>query len=60
MAIANTMRDQFYPNRTMRLSDEVWQALKEKRQLSGKSWNLFLRNLAGIKPKKPKEKKSHD
>jgi predicted CopG family antitoxin len=60
MAIAKTMRDQHYKNKTIRISDEVWQALKEKRQLSGKSWNLFLRNLIGLKAKKPKEKKSHD
>lgn len=60
MAIANTMRDKHYTNKTIRVSDEVWSALKDKRKLSGKSWNLFLRNLAGIKAKKPKENKTND
>jgi predicted HicB family RNase H-like nuclease len=34
-----------YPNRTIRLSDEVWEALKVAQKQSGKSWNQFIKQL---------------
>jgi hypothetical protein len=34
-----------YPVRTMRLSDEVWESLKVAQKESGKSWNLFIKEL---------------
>jgi len=44
MAIAMA-RDKHYPNRTIRLSDEVWEALKLAQKQSGKSWNQFIKHL---------------
>lgn len=43
-----------YPVRSMRLSDEVWDELKSAQKLSGKSWNLFMkeRNKKGNEPTK--------
>jgi predicted DNA-binding protein len=34
-----------YPVRSMRLSDEVWESLKVAQKHSGKSWNLFIKEL---------------
>jgi hypothetical protein len=31
-----------FPVRTLRASDEVWEAFKKKRSMSGKTWNGFL------------------
>jgi len=31
-----------YRVRTIRISDESWEKLKEKRRMSGLSWNLFI------------------
>jgi predicted CopG family antitoxin len=39
------MKDKEYPVRTIRISDEVWEELKEKRQQSKLSWNLFIKQL---------------
>jgi len=36
-----------YPVRSMRLSDEVWESLKVAQKESGKSWNLFIKELNG-------------
>jgi predicted HicB family RNase H-like nuclease len=36
-------RDKHYPNRTIRLSDEVWEQLKVAQKQSGKSWNQFIK-----------------
>jgi predicted CopG family antitoxin len=44
MAIAMA-RDNHYPNRTIRLSDEVWESLKVAQKQSGKSWNQFIKSL---------------
>ena len=45
------MRDKQYPNRTIRLSDEVWESLKVAQKESGKSWNLFIKELNKIEEK---------
>lgn len=37
------MRDKHYPNRTMRVADDVWEAIKLVRKESGLSWNLFIK-----------------
>ena len=50
------MRDQYYPNRTMRLSDEVWERLKKERKESSKSWNLFLKSFLKKDIKRRKER----
>lgn len=39
------MKDIQYPVRTMRLSDDVWNELKTAQTQSGKSWNLFIKEL---------------
>lgn len=44
------MRDKHYSNKTIRLADETWEKLKNKRRTSGKTWNLFLLGL--LKSKK--------
>jgi predicted DNA-binding protein len=36
------MRDQHYKNKTIRIADETWERLKNRRRKSGKTWNLFL------------------
>jgi predicted DNA-binding protein len=36
-----------YPVRSMRLSDEVWESLKVAQKQSGKSWNIFIKELNG-------------
>jgi hypothetical protein len=38
-------RDKHYPNRTIRLSDEVWEQLKVAQKQSGKNWNQFIKEL---------------
>lgn len=38
-------RDLHYKIRHIRLSDEVYEELKLNRQNSGKSWNLYIRDL---------------
>ena len=43
-AMAIAMRDKHYPNRTIRLSDEVWESLKVAQKQSGMSWNLFIKD----------------
>jgi hypothetical protein len=47
------MRDKHYKNKTIRLSDEDWIKVKEARQASGKSWNLFLKDYLKLLKKKP-------
>ena len=39
------MRNQHYTNKTIRMADKTWEALKHKRKKSGKSWNLYLLDL---------------
>lgn len=39
------MRDQHYNVKNIRMSEEVWDALKTAKLKSEKSWNLFLREL---------------
>jgi hypothetical protein len=39
------MRDKHYKNKTLRISDEVWEKFKEAQKQSGKSWNLFIKSL---------------
>lgn len=39
------MRNLHYPNRTIRVSEKVWDCLKEKRKKSGLTWNLYLKFL---------------
>jgi hypothetical protein len=34
-----------YKTRHIRMSDEAWKKLKEKRRESGLSWNLFIKRL---------------
>lgn len=34
-----------YAVRSMRLSDDVWEQLKVEYEKSGKSWNIFIREL---------------
>ena len=36
------MRDKHYKVRHIRLSEETYQRLKDKRKRSGLSWNLFM------------------
>jgi predicted DNA-binding ribbon-helix-helix protein len=48
MAIAMT-KNIHYPNRTIRLSDRLWQKLKIIRRKSGLSWNLFIAEILGIR-----------
>ena len=35
-------RDLHYKNKTMRIADNTWETLKNKRLKSNKSWNLFI------------------
>jgi hypothetical protein len=35
-----------YKTRHIRMSDEAWEELKEKRRKSGLSWNLFVKSLS--------------
>ncbi len=49
MAIANTMRDKHYKNKTIRIDEPVWQEFKKQRKKFGKSWNLFIKFLLNIK-----------
>jgi hypothetical protein len=46
-----------YKTRHIRMSDEVWEKLKENRRKSGLSWNLFIKHAAGgeieVKPFQP-------
>ena len=51
------MRDKHYKNRTIRLADETWEKLKEKRLNSGKSWNIFILSLLNIYKKYEQYKK---
>jgi hypothetical protein len=39
------MKDLIYQNKTIRMHEETWKKLKEKRKRSGLSWNLFLLEL---------------
>lgn len=43
------MRDLHYKNRCLRVSDQTWKLLKEKRKKSGDSWNVFLLKLMKTK-----------
>ncbi len=47
MVIPMVIQDEVikYPVRSMRLSDEVWESLKVAQKQSGKSWNLFIKEL---------------
>lgn len=48
MAMAIQMknnRDLQYPNRSVRLADKTWQLFKHLRKKSGKSCNLFMKEL---------------
>jgi len=38
-----------YPTRNIRLSEETWQKLKDRKLKHGKSWNLFLLELLNKK-----------
>jgi len=40
------MRDKHYPNRTVRIADDVWETIKSVRKDSGLSWNLFMKLVA--------------
>jgi len=40
-----TMRDIKYKAKGIRMSEEVWEKLNDRRKKSNKSWNLFLTNL---------------
>lgn len=39
------MRDKHYKTRPIRLDDSVWEALKEAKEESQLSWNLFIKDL---------------
>lgn len=39
------MKDLIYNNKTIRMHEETWKKLKDKRKRSGLSWNLFLLGL---------------
>jgi predicted DNA-binding protein len=39
------MRDKHYKVKRFRLSDEVYQKLEKAKKQTGKSWNLFLREI---------------
>jgi hypothetical protein len=39
------MRDKHYKQRSIRLSDEVWEEFKRRQKGSGKSWNQFIQEL---------------
>jgi len=43
------MKDKHYKVRHIRMSDELWQLLKKKREMSGLSWNRFIKKIAKIK-----------
>jgi len=46
MAIySNGMKDLIYQNKTIRMNEQTWKSLKEKRKKSKLSWNLFLLEL---------------
>ncbi len=49
MTIVTTMRDLEYKQKTIRMSEETWIKLKEKRKKSKLSWNLFLVKLLSTK-----------
>ena len=39
------MRDLRYKNKTIKMNEETWKKLKDKRKRSGLSWNMFLLSL---------------
>lgn len=39
------MKDIVYKNKTIKMHEETWKKLKEKRKRSGLSWNLFMLKL---------------
>jgi len=39
------MRNLHYKNKSIRVSEEIWELFKEKRERSGKSWNKFIGDL---------------
>lgn len=54
------MRDQHYKNKTLRISDEAWERLKNSRMRSGKTWNMFILFLIKLsKEYRRYEKKKH-
>jgi hypothetical protein len=52
-------RDKHYKNKTIKMSDEIWDKLKEKRRESGKSWNMFIKFLINKIKKDDKSKKGN-
>lgn len=45
------MRDKHYKIRCIRISDETWSFLKDKRKKSGLSWNQYIAKVIGMKSK---------
>lgn len=39
------MRDKHYKTRHIRLDDDTWEQLKMEQRKSGKSWNLFIKDI---------------
>lgn len=58
MAIGKyNMRNLHYKNRTIRISDQVWEDFKLLNKESGKSWNLFIKGLIKSQKNDTKQEK---
>ena len=55
LLIVNIMRNKHYKIKGIRMSEDTWQRLKEKRIKSGKTWNRFLLDLMDIKNNESKK-----